>query len=250
MKITFIGTASCVPGKNEEVASFVVNDHFLVDTGWCNVLKLEDSGIDVNRLEYLYLTHLHQDHYLGLPQLLFYLAIKKIQGTYPAGRTFKIIGPSRHIEAVVEAAVRLLQINRFPSLRIKLEIIPLSPGKTYKSKTFSLETIPAGHSSGDGNMEEAFISKFTERSTGKAFVFTGDTHYHPPVADFAKGLPVLIHDACHTSAEAAAEVAQKAGVNKLFLIHAPSKEMDKIIKAARKIFPSTFPAVEKKIIEI
>lgn len=250
MKITFIGASSCIPGKNEEVASFVVNDNFLVDTGWCNALKLEEAGIDVNKLEYLYLTHLHQDHYIGLPQLLFYLGIKKIGGTYSSRKALSIIGPSQYIKDVVDAAISFLQIKRFPTLRINLKIIPLVPGKTYRNKRFSIETIPARHTSGEGNIEEAFISRFTERSTKKSFVFTGDTHYHPPVADFAKGLPLLIHDACHTTAGEAAETAKAAGVKKLFLIHNSSSERNKIIKEARKIFPASFAARERKVIEI
>jgi len=42
MKVIFFGTAPCTPDVGKEVASFVINGNILVDTGWCNVLKMRE----------------------------------------------------------------------------------------------------------------------------------------------------------------------------------------------------------------
>ena len=70
--VTFLGTAAAIPSAGHDAASFVVNERYLVDTGWNTALTLLTHGLDPLNIEYLLLTHCHHDHYLGLPQLLFF----------------------------------------------------------------------------------------------------------------------------------------------------------------------------------
>ena len=244
MEITFIGTSACIPDIGNEVASFIINDKVLVDTGWCNVLKMREYKLDPLELEYLILTHLHQDHYIGLPQLLFYLGIKKLQGSYSTDKPFTIIGPSKYLEKVVNKAQEFLQTDRFPELSIDLKLVPLSPGESYEDDDFRLDTFPAKHSSGKDKLEQAFVSKLTELSSGKSFCFTGDTSFHPPISDFVKNTPLLIHDACHSSPKEAAAVAKIANAGKLYLIHYLSEKGEQILAEAKKVFPNSFLAKE------
>ena len=46
MKITFIGSSTCIPDIGCEVSSLLINDENLVDTGWCSVLKMREYGFD------------------------------------------------------------------------------------------------------------------------------------------------------------------------------------------------------------
>ena len=250
MKITFIGSSACIPDVGRDVASFIINDKVLVDTGWCNVLKMREYGINPAEIQYLILTHLHQDHYIGLPQILFYLGIKKLQGSYSSRKPFTIIGPSEHLKEVVDKAVEFLQISRFPELSVELDLIPLSPGESYKNDDFRLDTLQAKHLSGENVPTEAFVCKFSEASTGKFFAFTGDTSFHPPIAKFVKGAPVFIHDACHSSAKEAADIAGMAKVGNLYLIHHPEEKEKEVLAEARKVFPYSFLVKEGETIEV
>jgi len=250
MRITFIGTSTCIPDMGHEVSSFLINDKVLVDTGWCNVLKMREYGFDPLDTRYLILTHLHQDHYIGLPQLLFYFGIKKSAGKYSSKIPFTIIGPSKHLKEVVNKAIEFLQISRFPELSVDLKLVPLSPGESYKNDNFNLHTFPAKHLSSKNIMEEAFICKFTEIFTEKSIAFTGDTSFHPPIVEFVKNVPLLIHDAAHTSPKQAATIAKMADVEKLYLIHYPEKNCKEILAEARKVFSHSFLAKEGEKIEI
>lgn len=71
--ITILGNGPVRPAVGGETASFVINDHILVDAGWCNVLHMRRFGLDPGGINHLVMTHFHHDHYLGLPHLLFYL---------------------------------------------------------------------------------------------------------------------------------------------------------------------------------
>jgi len=250
MKISFIGTAACIPGKDEEVASFLINENVLVDTGWCNVLKMKGQGHAPEKIEYLILTHLHQDHYLGLPQLLFYLGIGKLNGSYSQRQPLTIIGPSEKLLYILKKTEEFLQLERFPELVIQINPYVLVPGNKYEDDKILLETVSAKHHSGIERLEDALVCKLTDKASGKTICFTGDTSYHPPISDFVKDMPVLIHDSCHTSASDAASTAMAANVGKLYLIHHPTSENEKKLTEARKIFPESFISENGKSIDI
>jgi len=248
MKITFIGSSTCIPDTGHEVSSLLINGKHLVDTGWCNVLKMREYGFDPLKIESLILTHFHQDHYLGLPHLLFYLGLKRNQ--YSNAVPLRIIGPAEHLKTVVNFALSFLQISRFPELKVDFELIPLIPGDDYKTGELHLETCAAAHTSGSNVPEQALAYKFTELATRKSFVHTGDTSFHPPIAKFAKDVPLLIHDAAHSSAKEAADIAKMAQVKSLYLIHYSLKRGVELLNTAREIFPNSFLAREGETLEV
>ena len=75
-QVVFLGVDAVTPAGGEDTASFVINRKYLVDTGWYGTIKMRSYGLDPLDLEYLFLTHCHHDHYIGLPHLLFYLTMR------------------------------------------------------------------------------------------------------------------------------------------------------------------------------
>lgn len=250
MKITFIGTSSCIPDIGSEVASFLVDGRILVDTGWCNILKMREYGCKPLDLETIIITHFHQDHYIGLPQILFYLGLAKSHKSYLPGKPLSIIGPSKYLEATVNRALEFLQISRFPELSLDLNLVPLSAGETYQSDTFRLDTVGAKHVSGANRREEALVYRFTELSTGKCIAFTGDTSFHPPIARFVTDVPILIHDAAHSLPKEAATIAKMANAERLYLIHYPAEKKQQALAEAKQVFAQSFLAEEGATLEI
>lgn len=242
MKITFTGTSSCIPDIESETSSFVINDKHLVDTGWCTALGMRRYGIDPLGLESIILTHLHQDHYIGLVQLLFYITMRGPKG--PSVQPLSIIGPGDYLAHVVNAAFDFLQLPRFPELEMSYTLVPLSPDQSFDLGDLHIDSCAARHVSGKGNTEPALSYKITETTTGEAFAFSGDTSFHPPLAEFAQGLPLLIHDGAHTSAHDAATIAKMAGVDRLLLTHYSQSNAESMLVDARNVFPSSYLARE------
>lgn len=249
MKITFIGVSSCIPDVGSEVASLLIDGKILVDTGWCNISKGREYGFDPLALECILFTHFHQDHYMGLPQLLFYLGLRKQSGEYLPANPLCIVGPSRHLNTVVSKALEFIQICRFPQLSIDLNLVPLSPGESYQG-ALRIDTSPAKHVSDNDTPEQALVYKFTGASTEESFAFTGDTSFHPPIAEFVKNVPILIHDALHSSPRDAATIAKMAKARSLHLIHYPRESGEELLAQAKVIFPNSFLAIEGEEIEI
>ena len=92
---------------------------------------------------------------------------------------------------------------------------------------------------------------------GRRVVYSGDTTPCESVLELAKGADALIHDSTfsdddrdkaeemgHSTTKMAAEIARKAGVKKLYLIHISQRYMDakKLEREAREVFKNSFIA--------
>lgn len=242
-EVTFLGTGSAVPDGGHDTASFVINRKYLVDTGWCATLRMLQFGIDPLQLEYLFFTHLHHDHYMGLPGLLFYTAMRGTEGHRP----LKVVGPAEDLERVVGLAREFLQPERFDRLRVPLELIPLKAGDTLEDPAFRIATCASVHP------VPALCYRFTDLETGQALAFTGDTAFDAGVVRNVHGAALLITEASfganpapqpnsslHSGAPEAARMAKEAEVGRLALVHCALAKQEEALRAARAIFPNTF----------
>ncbi len=244
MNISVIGASSCIPDVGRETACMLIDGKHLVDTGWCAALKMREYGFDPLALQSIILTHCHHDHYIGLPQLLFYIGLRKRKGP-----SLKIIGPDKHLEQVVNAAVEFLQTPRFPEIAVDYQLVPLKAGDSVKLPDLRLETIAANHVSGKNKVEQAMVYKVTKKN-GACAVLTGDTSYHPPIAEFAKRVPLLVHDGAHTAPKDAADIAKRAGVGRLALIHYRQSVAARALAEAKAVFPNSELAQEGSILKV
>jgi ribonuclease Z len=85
--------------------------------------------------------------------------------------------------------------------------------------------------------------KFVDKATGQNMVYSSDTGPSEALVRFARGVDVLIHEASgqmdgHSSAAQAGQIAQRAGVQKLFLIHYPAlnADLNALLAQARQEF--------------
>ena len=234
MDLLFVGTASAVPEPERETACLLVNGRHLVDAGWCAALKMLEYGVKPTALESVLFTHFHHDHCLGLPHILFYNAMRG-----PRTQPLRIAGPADHLENVLQAAQAMLQMDRFPELRLPLDLRPMQAGDSLDLDGVKLETISARHTSGVGVPEPAHSMRFTEAASGTVVVYSGDTSANPDLVEFSRGADLLIHDAAHTRPAEAAEIARSAGVGWLLLIHYKLDRASAILAEARDVFPAS-----------
>jgi ribonuclease Z len=240
-EVTFLGSASVLPAGGEDTASFLINGRHLVDTGWYAAIKMRCYGFDATQLEYLFLTHCHHDHYIGLPQLFFYLAMSRRR------IPLKIAGPAEDLERVVTLSRQLLQPDRFPAADHEPELYPMKPGDALEGEGFRMTTCASLHP------VPALCYRFVDTRTGRSIAFTGDTAPSPLVTAHVQSADLLITEASfgpksapdpnpslHSGALDAARLAAAAGVRRLALVHCSAEHRAESLAVARAIFPNSF----------
>ena len=242
--LTFIGTGGCLTPSDNDTASFIVNGHCLVDCGWYAAINMGRCGYSVADLDYIFITHCHQDHYMGLAGMLFYR-----QMCWPDMPPVKVVGPAADIEQVVELTRAYLQADRFSWMQTSPEVVPLVPGEEIQVEELSIKTAPTQHD------VQGLAYRFADRNTQKQIGFSGDTAYLPALAEHFRGVEVLVYEATnglhdpevteetgHSGVRQSATIAREAQVGRLYLVHVhnPPEQPTEILAAAREIFPETY----------
>ncbi|NQU44298.1 MBL fold metallo-hydrolase [bacterium] len=246
-RLLFLGTSSVVPEPGRDTASVLVRGNILIDTGWHCVANIQRHGHDPLDVTAVFLTHLHQDHYLGLPQLLFYARMKR------SDRTILLAGPRENLQDAFDRIRQFLYVDRSPEVEPKVQLMPLSSGDSLDVEGFHVEACAAAHNI------PALAYRFTNQRTGTTFVYSGDTAPTETITDLARGADLLVHEASkgdsengspfHSSARDAARTADKAGVGRLALTHIGLTRRATALAAARRIFAETILPEEGDRIE-
>ena len=138
--ITILGSSGAVPALGRFPSSQYVqigNHHFLIDAGEGAQMQLSRYGINIQRIEAVFISHLHGDHYLGLMGLLFSMHLNRRQNDL---HLFAFKGLSEII---------LLQLKHSrSSLHFKIifhELKENIPEIIYSSEKITVETVPLIH---------------------------------------------------------------------------------------------------------
>lgn len=105
MKITFLGTGNAF-APQRDWGCILVNESILLDAGPSLLVNLKRLALDPTRINYIFITHFHADHFFGLPFLLLeYLFVS------PTDTPLTIIGPPG-----VEALIRNTMTLAYPDI--------------------------------------------------------------------------------------------------------------------------------------
>lgn len=138
--ITVLGTSSATPTRSRHPSSQYVKldgHHFLIDCGEGTQRQLLRHNLRAARISHIFISHLHGDHFFGLPGLISTLNL--------TGRRdpLHIIGP----EALQEAIELLLRLSDV-RLDFPLHFTPTQTGETatvYASAECVVESVPLQH---------------------------------------------------------------------------------------------------------
>lgn len=235
------GTPNADPDRSGPAVAIVVDgEAYLVDAGPGIVRRAaaaERNGIRAlapSRLSRVFITHLHSDHTLGLPDLVF--TPWTLERTAP----LQVFGPpgiaemTRHISAAWEPDIR----NRIDGLEpanetgYKVNARELKPGVVYKDSLVTVRAFAVPH----GDWAVAYGYRF--ETPDRVIVVSGDTRAGNAVADACNGCDVLLHEVfsaerfktrppewqryharAHTSTTELASIAKRARPGLLVLYH-------------------------------
>ncbi len=208
-KVLVMGTGDPTPNpfRHGPAMAVIVNGHpYFVDCGegWWRALAhsvLAQSAIDLAsvfalpNLKYMFLTHLHEDHTVGLPSFI------SNPYKFGAGGDKKVFGPTgvdkmiMHINAAWSLDRHEMaqgSIVRSPDGSTAVGI-PVWPGtatggrKIFEDDNVYVEAFPTNH----GFLEHTYAYRFTTKPDGRVFAFGGDGTYSEGLSAAAKRADIL-----------------------------------------------------------
>ncbi len=292
LEILFLGTGASIPSRDSGLPAMAVRsgrDIVLMDCGEGTQRQIMLSPFSFMKIKVICITHLHGDHFLGLPGLLLTMGL--------SGRKEPVIiaGPQG-----IEDILRIILGTCGDDLPFEINIMEVSGDESFKVNDLNISvfrtdhTVPSvGFSLSEKDSiridarkvaekgispenitrikEGAVIDGVTAKDItfrivkGLKMVYTGDTKPCDQVRDAAMGADVLVHEATfgsaetkmatghgHTTSVQAAEVAKKCGVRMLILTHISNryKDRDILLKEAVELFPDTILAEDFKHISV
>jgi ribonuclease BN (tRNA processing enzyme) len=242
-QIVFLGTGnpSANPDRMGPSVAIVVNGTtYLIDCGpgvvrrAAGAARLGVKGTEVAKLKLLFVTHLHSDHTLGYPDLIFspwVLGRKEPLEVYgPAG----IQAMTNHILLAYQEDndIRIKGLEHANATGNKVNVHEIKPGLIYKDQNVAVKAFLVKH----GSWPQAFGYRF--ETPDRVIVIAGDTSPSQSVVENCNGCDVLIHEvysqvgfnaskedwrkyvlSFHTSTRELSEIATKARPKLLILYH-------------------------------
>ena len=139
-ELTILGCSSATPTSSRHPTAQVLNvleRFFLIDCGEATQIQLRKFKIKIQRIDHIFISHLHGDHYLGLPGLLGTMHLlgrdKELHIYSPPGLE-EIITISHH-----HSKTHLKYNIVFHEIEEKLS------SKIFEDDKLTIETIPMNH---------------------------------------------------------------------------------------------------------
>jgi ribonuclease BN (tRNA processing enzyme) len=191
--VIMLGTGTPVPDAAAwgPASAVTVGDRvFLVDAGAGVTRRLAAAGFPrIKNVEGAFLTHLHSDHTLGYPDLIF--------TTWIMGRRERlaVYGPPglrRMTDALLEAwrddiDVRVKGLERETRDWLRVSVTEIRAGVVYDRDGVTVKAIPVPH--GDW---AAFAYRFD--TPGRVITIGGDTAPAQALVEASRGTDVLVHE--------------------------------------------------------
>ncbi|MCE9601775.1 MAG: MBL fold metallo-hydrolase [Gemmatimonadetes bacterium] len=235
------GTPNADPDRSGPAVSVVRDGRsYLVDAGpgivrrAAAAARLGFTALEPKNLKVLFLTHLHSDHTIGLPDVI--LSSWVLERTTP----LELYGPPGtkamvdHLLAAYSADIR----NRLDGLEPANEtgylvnVHEIAPGMVFDDGNVKVTAFAVPH----GDWEVAFGYRFD--SADRSIVISGDTRASDAVVTACNGCDLLLHEVysaerfktrppewqryharAHTSTEELAALATRARAGQLLLYH-------------------------------
>ena len=261
MEIWTVGTSSAVPTRERGLPANLINykgSRILFDCGEGTQRKLMEDRLGMMKIDKVFISHWHADHFSGLLGLIQTLEMEGRE------RPLYIYGPPRteeftdrildtgyfkrsydiFVEDIVEGDVIAEDgyqvepfevehgINAFGYIFVEEDMMKANKDKM---EEYGLESSPKIGDLKNGKTIEWEGEKIEpedviESVPGRKIVYSGDTAMCDNMIDKSREADLLIHEATcshkiigernnHTSAKQAAEIAEEADVERLVLTH-------------------------------
>jgi len=254
------GTPNAEPDRSGTSIAIIVNGmSYIIDCGPGVVRRASAAyqagvkGLELSNLKIAFITHLHSDHTVGYPDLIF------TSWVLERNEPLEVYGPpgirsmTEHILKAYEEdiKVRIEGLEPINTEGYKVNVHEIGSGLIYEDENVRVKSFPVKH----GSWKYAYGFRF--ETPDRIIVISGDTVPTDTIIKNAKGCDVLIHEvyaeawfkkrehewkkyhaSSHTSSRELAEIANKVKPGLLILyhqLHSGTTE-EELLKEIREIY--------------
>jgi ribonuclease BN (tRNA processing enzyme) len=189
-----VGTPNADPERSGPGVAIVVDDQsYLVDAGPGIVRRAAATKLTAlapEALRRVFITHLHSDHTVGLPDLMFTPWVLDRPGSLEVYGPPGIAGMTQHLQAAWQQDVAIRTDGGEPRHPGSARAVAheIAAGRVYEDAHVRIDAIAVAH----GAWPNAFAYRFT--TPDRTIVVSGDTTPLPQIADACNGCDVLVHE--------------------------------------------------------
>lgn len=260
--LTILGSSSGVPTAGRNTTAHVLNVHkrfFLIDCGEGTQIQFRRFRIRFGKVNHIFITHLHSDHYIGLFGLLSTMSMigRKTQ--------LHLFAPAR-LEQILESHYSLVSDRPlFPIVFHPLD--SAGPTMIHADAHVEVTSFPTRHRIPAWGFlfREKFRPGNNRALQPRSFAHCADGLFNPSLADILRGVNLLYHEATylhdklerarstgHSTALQAGEMARISNVQQLVIGHfsARYKDVTPLLDQAKSVFENTSAAYDGLTIQI
>jgi ribonuclease Z len=291
LSVVFAGTAGSVPTARRGLPATLIRrggDRILVDCGEGTQRQLIRS-VGLADLDVVFLTHLHVDHWLGLPGMIKSFELRdrlRPLTVYGPPGTRQAMGAMRFVTGRPRFGLDVVDLEKFDEVEFDGYTVTAVPGR-HRTEAF-------GYAFVEDDRPGRFDAELAERRgvtpgpdfgrlqrgetvdgvtpdevigpdrPGRKIVLSGDTAPCDTIRVAAHRADLLVHEATfaeeereramdtfHSTARQAAMIAEEAEVRLLALTHLSTRYGGREIREeAREVFPNTVVPRDFDVIEI
>lgn len=233
IKVTLLGTGAPLPSIERFGAATLVEaggKYFLFDCGRGATQRLWQQKIGAGKVNHLFLTHLHSDHVVGIPDLW-------LLGLMPAAygnrkQPFEVFGPTgtanmmQGLQTAYQWDMKT-RIAEYPNADsgTTVKAQDIKEGVVYERDGVKITAFRVNHSD---IIDSALGYRLDYK--GRSVLISGDTRYSENLIKYAKEVDVLIHEVIVIREEV---LASSPMARKITSYHTPPEDAGKVFSLAK-----------------
>jgi ribonuclease BN (tRNA processing enzyme) len=230
MRVTVLGAGDAFFNGGRRHSGYLVEAGgacFILDCGTTTLLALKTLGIAVGRIDFVAISHLHGDHFGGLPFLFLEYLFEQ-----PRSRPLLIAGPPGTEERVWMLYRAMYRELSHRPLSFPLQFCELTPGHAETLCGVELFPFRVPHQEQDVSM--GYLVKAGEKS----LLYSGDCAWNENLVRYSRNTDLFICECCffhsrttfHVSYPEVAAQRDRLGCQRLLLSHVGREVLENLDK--------------------
>ena len=187
MRLQFVGSGDAFGSGGRFNTCFRVerpSGDFLIDCGASTLIAFRKLGIDPNAIGTIFISHLHGDHFGGLP---FFILDAQFYSRRQAPLT--LVGPPTFQARLSEAMEVFFPGSSTAARKFEIDIHEIAPGTTFTINGIAVSAVEVRHVCGAPPLGLRF------HCDGKTIAYSGDTEWTEALIDVGREADLFIVEA-------------------------------------------------------